>query len=81
MNRGTLTIIEKLQVGDRFHRAGDQKKVVWTKVEHQTKVTNYQAYKHWAVKDGERYPQALKHNSPVVFLRHATESAVISGER
>jgi hypothetical protein len=79
MKRNELTTVDKLRIGDRFHKAGDQKKKVWTKVENETKVTNYQTYKHWGLPDGEKWPQALKGNSPVVFLRHATESAVTSG--
>lgn len=79
MERNKLTTVDQLQIGDRFYKAGDQKKKVWTKVHNQAKVTNYQTYNHWGVPDGEKWPQALKGNSPVVFLRSATESAATSG--
>ena len=78
MKSKQLTTVDQLQIGDRFYKAGDQKKKVWTKVHHETKVRNYQTYKHWGLPDGEKWPQALKGNSPVVFLRSAMESAAKS---
>lgn len=75
MEKNTLTTVDKLQIGDRFYKAGDRKKELWTKVEAQKKVTYFQTYVHWAKKDKEVHPQALKANSPVIFLRHALEDA------
>ena len=65
MEKKTLTTLDKLNDGDRFYKAGDQKKQVWTKnqsIDHQIS---------YVTKDKERYPQKMKLNAPVVFLRNA----------
>lgn len=72
MKRNQLTTLEKLQFGDRFHKAGDQKKAVWTLIR-QADHTQY-----WVIKDMEKYEQKMKGNAPVVFLRSVMESPATS---
>lgn len=76
MERNTTTTIEQLAIGDRFYKAKDRTKTVLTKVEHETKVTKYQTYTQWAKNDTEKYPQPMKSDTAVIFLRHGqTEPA------
>lgn len=70
MERNIQTTIGDLQPGDRFYVLTDKKKLVWQKVESQTKITRFQTYSHFAKKDGIKYPQAFKKSTVVVFLRH-----------
>lgn len=77
MEKNTKTTIENLQIGDRFYKANDRHKTMFTKVQHESKVTHYQTYQHWALKDAERYPLAMKADTQVVFLRHV--QATVNG--
>lgn len=72
MERNTRTTIGELVLGDRFYRQSDKAKVVWTKVAGEVKKTGYQTYVHFGVRDGgnPKYPEALKKDTAVVFLRH-----------
>lgn len=69
MERNTLTTIDKLQVGDRFYKANDKKKEVWEVVEHETKQTHFQTYRFWATNGKLKYPEPVKKNTVLVFLR------------
>lgn len=70
MDRGTLTSIMELKAGDRFYRAKDKKKHVFTMIEHEKKVTYYRTYRFWAQQDGFLHPQSFNGTTEVVFLRH-----------
>lgn len=72
MERLTVTTIDKLQVGDRFYKAADRQKAVWTKVQHDVKITNFQTYKYFALKDGSRHPEAISKTTSLIFLKHKT---------
>ncbi len=74
MERNTQTTIKQLQVGDRFYKANDKKKTVYTVVEAEVKKTHFQTYKHQALKDGEQHPEYFKADTLVIFLRHKTEA-------
>jgi hypothetical protein len=75
MERNTKTTMYHLQIGDRFYKVNDKKKIVYTKVESETKRTHFQTYKHFALKDGERFPDAIKSTTEVIFLRHKEADA------
>lgn len=64
-----LTTISKLQIGDRFYKKTDRKKVKYTKVLHAAKETPYYTYTNWAKADGNVAVLAFKFDSPVIFLR------------
>lgn len=81
MERNTVTNIARLQIGDRFYKANDKHKIVFEKVEHETKKTAYQTYKHWAVEAKycrgtltadqiEMYAKPINSATEVIFLRH-----------
>jgi len=70
MERNTQTTVYHLQIGDRFYKVNDKKKWVYEMVEGEVKQTHFQTYKHFALKDGERYPDAIKSITEVIFLRH-----------
>lgn len=73
MERNTVTTIDKLQFGDRFYKANDNKKTVFEKVEHKTLQTNFQTYRFWAfnttLPSRLQCPEALKRETSIVFLR------------
>lgn len=70
MKRNELTEAKNLLVGDRFYKANDKAKAVWEIVKHEEKKTAYQTYTVFAVRPGNKFPEALKANTSVVFLRH-----------
>lgn len=70
MERNTPTTINQLRIGDRFYKAADKKKEVWQKVEHTVKITKYQTYAHFALKDGTRHPEAISKTTAIIFLRN-----------
>lgn len=70
MKRNDVVEIRELKIGDRFIKAGDKSKTVFEKLEHETKITKYQTYSHWAGVDGSKFPQAFKSDTLVVFLRN-----------
>lgn len=49
MKRNEITTIDKLAIGDRFYFASDKHKVVWEKVDGDTKRTPWQTYTQWAL--------------------------------
>jgi hypothetical protein len=75
MERNTATTIDKLLTGDRFYKAGDKNKEVYTVWDGKTKRTKWQTYKYHALKDGEKYPVAIKATTQIIFLRHANVEA------
>lgn len=68
MERNKVTTLGKLQIGDRFYKAGDKKKKVWT-----IKSPGKNLNEYMVQEDGDPYPRALKGNAPVVYLRSALE--------
>lgn len=70
MERNTKTEIRELKPGDRFYKAADRKKEVWEKVEDNAKQTRYQTYSHFAKRDGDKFSQAFKSDTLVIFLRN-----------
>lgn len=69
MERNTVTILSKLQIGDRFYKTADPKRKVYTKVEGEVVKTYFQTYKHYGKADNERFPVMMKGNTSVIFLR------------
>jgi hypothetical protein len=70
MNRLTITTVDKLTISDRFYKAKDKSKSIWTLVPSKKLVTKYRTYKHSALKDGTRHPEFVNAETQVVFLRH-----------
>lgn len=70
MERNTMTTVDKLRIGDRFYRASDKNKTMWTKVEAPVKKTFFQTYRHHARKDGDKYAIDVRSDLQVVFMRH-----------
>lgn len=72
MERNTLTTAKSLQIGDRFYKLADKKKMPLQMVAHKAKATKYQTYTLWCIPDGrdKRYPDAIKGETEVIFLRH-----------
>jgi len=84
MERNTKTTVNELLPGDRFYKCNDKNKKVFEKIEHQTKRTHYQTYKHWcleaAVADGNMHSSAkyewataIKADTEVIFLKHKNQ--------
>jgi hypothetical protein len=73
MERNTTTTASELQIGDRFYKCNDKHKTVLQMVEHESKVTKYQTYKHWCKPDGAKFPDAIKGDTMVVFLRNVND--------
>jgi hypothetical protein len=80
MKKHEITTVDKLQIGDRFYFLNDKNKVVWEKVEHEVKSTQYRTYSHFAllgtyadrVKDlvmRKNNSKGMQPNTQVVFLR------------
>ncbi|HEY9362183.1 MAG TPA: hypothetical protein VIQ00_02895 [Chitinophagaceae bacterium] len=74
MERNTKTIVNNLAIGDRFLKVNDKKKEVWEKVPHEAKQTKYQTYSHFAKRDYERFPSAMKSDTQVIFLRNKMQN-------
>ncbi len=74
MEPKTATIARNLKVGDRFYKAKDRNKSVLEMVPHETKKTIYQTYKFWCQGDYDKHPTPINGDTPVIFLRHNTES-------
>lgn len=85
MQRLTVTTIDELQIGDRFYKASDKKKVTLVKVEHDVKRTYFRTYRNFCIEAAiydaqkgilkpihERFINPLNKETPVVFLRHET---------
>lgn len=69
MKNNKVTTLDTLAIGDRFYKAGDQKKIVWQLMSSPSKST-------YNVKtDKEMHPRTMRGNAPVVFLRSAMETA------
>lgn len=73
MERNTITTIDKLEIGDRFYKLNDKKKVCWTVVEAEKKTTYFRTYRFFAMKDGENFPTPTNKDTQLVFLRHKIE--------
>lgn len=72
MQRNKLTTLDQLAIGDRFHKAGDKKKEVWTVLQIQEQ--RHKAATYEVIRDKERHSDTMTGNKSVVFLRHATET-------
>jgi hypothetical protein len=85
MERLTVTKINDLQIGDRFYKASDRKKVTMVKVDHTVKRTYYRTYRNFCIEAAvydhhkgilkavhERIIRPLNADTAVVFLRHET---------
>ena len=56
MERNTKTTVGALQIGDRFYKCNDKKKLVCEKVESEIKKTHFQTYKHFVKMPGQYFP-------------------------
>ena len=79
MDRNTPTTVDQLQTGDRFFKAADKKREMWTMlpVLVKPKKTFYKTYKYQANKDGAPHPDYMNGNTKVIFIRHAEEKPVV----
>jgi|GEM_PF-1564275 len=73
MERNTLTTAKMLQIGDRFYIAKHRKKIIMQMVKGEIKKTYYQTYRYWCQADGDKYPQAIKGDTQVIFLRNVND--------
>lgn len=71
MERNTKTTIDKLAIGDRFYKQNDRNKAIHEKIDRAPFKTKHYTYTNWAMKDGERHPEKMRHDTAVVFLRNA----------
>jgi hypothetical protein len=76
--KNKLTTIDSLEIGDRFFLASDKKKITWSKVQEAKKVTQFQTYTNWGLKDGHNLPLAMKKETKVVFLRRPSATEPIA---
>jgi hypothetical protein len=72
MERLTSTTVDKLCIGDRFYKAKDKAKQVWTLVPSKKVVTKYRTYSYSALKDGTKHSEFVNADTQVIFLRHET---------
>jgi hypothetical protein len=70
MEPKTVCKITQLQIGDRFYKVGDSKKVMYSKVEVKEKRNKYFVLKHAGLQDGFKNPHYFLDNTTVVFMRH-----------
>jgi hypothetical protein len=75
MQKGTVTKVNRLNIGDRFYKLKDKKKAVYEMVPGEIKRTAFKTYGYWCQADGDRYPKAINGKTEVVYLRH-NENAV-----
>jgi hypothetical protein len=75
MERNTVTTIDVLQMGDRFYKAGNAKKEMYTVVKVKPLKNKYFILVYGALKDGEKYPVHIKKETKLVFVRHAQIAA------
>ena len=71
MERNTITTIDKLEFGDRFYKASDKTRKVYTKVPVRPLKNKYRTLQYGALKDGEKFPNHMTVEIQLVFLRHA----------
>lgn len=69
MKRFELTTAGALTAGDVFYKASDKSKQKFEIVNAKIKVTPHQVFSVFARKHGSIYPEALKKDTKVVFLR------------
>ena len=72
MERNTLVSISELEIGDRFHIAGNKKKLgvvqdIFYQNEHEEKCDN--KYRVIVLMDGEMFTTKFKPEKQVVYLR------------
>ncbi len=65
MERNTKTTLDQLTPGDRFYKAGDSKKELWTKTLDEGKSKSFTA-----LKDGQKFAELVRGDLEVIFLRH-----------
>jgi hypothetical protein len=70
MEPKTIAQVCRLQIGDRFYRANDSTKKMFTKVEVKPKRGKYIILKDGGLKDGDKKPHYFMPDTPVVFMRH-----------
>ncbi|SDG31913.1 hypothetical protein SAMN05421827_105121 [Pedobacter terrae] len=70
MKRNELTTAGALAIGDTFYKASDKTKKVFERITGEAKVTDFATYNVTARKHGSKFPEAMKSNTAVVFLRH-----------
>ena len=70
MQKGTVTKVYKLVIGDRFYKCKDRSRKVYEMVEAEPRRTAYRTYSYWAKQDNSDELIALKGDTDVFFLRH-----------
>lgn len=70
MKRFEVTTAGALQIGDTFYKAADKAKTVFERIDGEAKKTQYVTYGVTARKHGSKFPEPMKSNTKVVFLRH-----------
>lgn len=73
MERNTRTTVGKLAIGDRFYKVNDKNRTVLQKIEHAPFQTKHYKYTNWAIADGDRHADKMKHDTEVIFLRNVND--------